>query len=502
MVPKKTAHTLEHRLINFLASRRFFLGALGLFVVGAAWIALASRYPMPADEDFHFGLIKLYSRHLSPFWSVQPVEGNVFGALIRDPSYLYHYIFGLVYHPVSFLIRSEMWQVIVLRLCNLGLFSAGVIIFHNTFARARLVSRAGLNVVFAITLLVPMVSQVAGQINYDNLLFLILALLLRLVISIVHNLRHQKFLAKQTVALLLLMLLGSLVKFTLLPITAAITLFLGWTVKQTLGFKQACNLIWSNFRTLSRAWQILLIAAVLLASGLWLERYGVNTIRYHSPTPACNRVIGDQGCLSYGPWRRNYYFKLEKSPQLNTNIVHYSKHWANHIVWSLLYVLNGPFSSYAVAGPYWVLFTTSRILLIGGIMVIVASLRRLWHEPVLRLLILIIVFYVGALFARNYTEFRDVGQPVAIQGRYLIPMIIPLGLLALAAVEMWFRSLRPKAAITVVILLLLLQGGGSLSYIALTNQDWYWQYPQFQAINTTMRRVVKPLIYERLSVEP
>lgn len=501
MINKKSNTNWLTKFVGLIGSKGFFIGTLICFGLGAVWIALASRYPMAADEDFHFGLIKLYAHHLSPFWSVQPAEGNIFGALIRDPSYLYHYIFGVLYRLLSLVVHSEQWQVISLRLVNVGLFMAGIVSLREAFRRYNTIGRATLNLVLCALLLVPMVSQVAAQINYDNLLFLIIAMIIRCVLAVSHGLERKALNAQTVVALLLLFLFGSLVKFTLLPVAGAVLVFLLIRVNATTKLRPALTMVLASFRRSQKIMQVAIVAALLIAGGLWFERYGLNLARYHAPTPACNRVISEQSCLSYGPWRRNYYFKLEKARDLDTNVLRYTKLWSGHITWSLFYVLNGPFSNYQVAGPLWLLLVTARVLLVCCLLVVVLRWRLLWREPVLQLLILIIGFYVAALFARNYTEFRDVGQPVAIQGRYLIPMIFPLGVLSAHALKSTLTSLRLKTAFAIIAVMLLLQGGGALSFVLLTNQDWYWYNSTIQTVNSSMRRVLRPLVYKRLAVE-
>src|SRR3954469_13979749 len=110
------------RLYAAVSSDKFFWGVVILLVVQALWIALSGRYPMAYDEDFHLGVIRLYSHHLSPFWNGHPAGGDAFGAVARDPSYLYHYLMSFPYRLISFITSSQMAQVLVLRFINIGLF--------------------------------------------------------------------------------------------------------------------------------------------------------------------------------------------------------------------------------------------------------------------------------------------------------------------------------------------------------------------------------------------
>lgn len=76
-------HRIYQRLVTLLGSRRLWYGILGLFVVEAMWVMVSGRYPMAFDEDYHFGIIKLYAQQWSPFFAHQPVGANVFGAIVR-----------------------------------------------------------------------------------------------------------------------------------------------------------------------------------------------------------------------------------------------------------------------------------------------------------------------------------------------------------------------------------------------------------------------------------
>ena len=68
-------HPRLQRLIVLAADKRLFYLVIVLLVIQALWISLSGRYPMAFDEDFHFGIIRLYSDHISPFWNGHPARG-------------------------------------------------------------------------------------------------------------------------------------------------------------------------------------------------------------------------------------------------------------------------------------------------------------------------------------------------------------------------------------------------------------------------------------------
>src|ERR1700722_8925502 len=86
---------------TFLQSPKCFLIILTMFVIESVWIAVSAGFPMAFDESFHFGIIKLYAKQWSPFFSHQPAGGNAYGALTADPSYLYHYLMSFPYRVTT-----------------------------------------------------------------------------------------------------------------------------------------------------------------------------------------------------------------------------------------------------------------------------------------------------------------------------------------------------------------------------------------------------------------
>src|SRR5260221_1580992 len=79
-------------ITRVLDSERCFHIILGTFIVQALWFAFSDRYPMAFDESFHFGLIQLHAGQWLPFFTHTPAHSEVYGAVARDPSYLYHYL--------------------------------------------------------------------------------------------------------------------------------------------------------------------------------------------------------------------------------------------------------------------------------------------------------------------------------------------------------------------------------------------------------------------------
>src|SRR5665811_2105922 len=170
-------HSFSRRVVALVASHKFFWAVVALLVLQAAWIALSGRYPMAFDEDFHLGIIKLYAHHLSPIWSGQPPNYDTFGAVTRDPSYLYQYLMSFPYRLISLFTRDQTIQVLSLRAINIGLFAWGLTLYRRLLLRTG-ASKAIVHACLLIFVLIPIAPFLAAQINYDNLFLPMVALAL------------------------------------------------------------------------------------------------------------------------------------------------------------------------------------------------------------------------------------------------------------------------------------------------------------------------------------
>ena len=109
----------------------------------------------------------------------------------------------------------------------------------------------------------------------------------------------------------------------------------------------------------------------------------------------------------------------------------------------------------------------------------------------------ITLVYVAALWGRNYHDYIQLGAMVAINGRYLVLIILPFYLAAIIGWQQWLADrTHLKIAVFLVAILLFLQGGGIVSYIAYSNQHWYWPDSKWvQSTNKHLQQVVKPLVW-------
>ncbi len=490
--------SLYQRIAAFAGSRKFFWVVVTLFVLEAAWIALSGRYPMAFDEDFHLGIIRLYAHHVGPFWSSQPPGGNAFGAVARDPSYLYHWLMSFPYRMVSMFTHDQTIQVLWLRAINIGFFAAGLAVYRQLLLKTG-ASRAIVHVCLLIFVLVPVVPLLAAQINYDNLLFPAFGLTLLLTARFDERLARQKRIdAPLLLAVLLACLLTSLVKYAFLPAFAAIVIYLGIRLRSYLISPRT---LWREFSKSMRRFgafsSVLLVAAVLVASGLFIERYGINMVRYHTPIPDCSKVLSVKACSQYGPWIRDYNSSLNSVDEEHNPAV-FAADWFYGMWLRSFFAVDGPATDFQTRGPFIVPGISA--IVFAGVSVVLAAaygrcILRRFNAPVLRLLAAVVALYIVALWLDGYRAYVHAGRPVAINGRYLIPIFLPVFLIGALAVGEFCKRYPQNLKLFIggIALLTMLWGGGVLTYILRSNDAWYWHNQAVYDANHAVQHIIGPI---------
>ncbi len=498
---------MQTNILRVLRSERFFKAVLALFVLESAWIAVSAAYPMVFDENTHFGVIQLYAHRWSPiFWS-QPPDAAWAGPLAREPSYLYQYLMSFPYRLISALTGSQMVQIIFLRFINIALFGMGLILFRRLLLKTK-VSRAMANGVLLFFILTPVVPLLAGQINYDNLVMPLAAWALLLTLSVSNRLARDKPLRLgQMLQLLTLCMFGSLVQFEFLPIFMGIVLWLGWQIwrrnkQKSLKFVHDVKANWQ-----SSSWQRKLAVGLplIIALVMFTEMYGVNLAIYHNPTPSCDQVLSARECAGYGAWQRNQIALAHKVP-VNTNPLLYTASWTYRMFVASFYTSSGgasPQAYYLSINPLPIVFGAALIVFLVGVLLFVR-----YHQVIFRryhyigFLLFICLLYAGLLLVRNYADFLHVGQKIAINGRYLFPVILPAMLLvALAYRQALAQKHHLKIGVLAVVLILFLQGGGALTYIVVSDSHWYWPNRTVISLNRSAQKVIRPFIIAKKPVK-
>lgn len=485
------------RIVNFAGSSKFFWAVVVLLVVQAAWIALSGRYPMAFDEDFHLGLIKIYADHPSPFWDGQVVGGDAFGAVARDPSYLYHYLMSFPYRLIEALTSNLTAQVLILRALNIGFFAGGLIIYRRLLQKTR-ASNAIVNLSLLVFVLIPVTPLLAAQINYDNVIIPLTGLALLLTLN-VRETTSKKYLNLHKLLLLLVVCVAaSIIKYAFLPIFIVIIVFLLIHLKlQYSSVRQFRQALVSGWAKISRLTAVGLLLALVVLGGLFIERYGVNLLQYHKPVPDCAEVLDYQHCQHYGPWIRDYNLSTQKG-DAETSINNFTYDWFRGMWLRSFFAVDGPTTRFQTRGPLTVPGWSGIIFAVIGVIAFAFRAKYLWRKynrPALWLLSSTTLVYVLVVFVNNYSMYLETAKAVAINGRYLLPVLPFMILLsALAINDITKQHPRLQIGLASLVILCFAWGGGAYTYVLRSNDAWYWPANQtIESVNHTVQDVIGPI---------
>lgn len=489
------SHTpLLRRIQLVLASRPFWCVVFGLFLLQALWLVFTAQYPMAFDENYHFGLIQLHAQQWLPFFTYQPAHAGAFGEVVRDPSYLYHWLLSLPYRFISLFTHDQTIQVIWLRLINVALFAWALVLYRRIMRRVGLSAAFTNSALLAFTL-IPVVPFLAAHINYDNLLIVVVPLATLQVMSVLDAFRAGRIPLARLIELAAVLLLGSLIKYPFLPVLAIVVIYLAWRAqREGLYHRSVFAAAWQEWRQLSHLKELLFVVLLLVAAGLFVERYATNLIHYHTPVPSCVKVISQDECLEYGPWARDYGLAQHKAASFRPNIITYTGSWFKGMWYRLFFAINYDYATRAPLLLISYLAILVAALLLVGILLRVGFLFR--GHPERLLLLLLILGYGVALFVDNYFSYVRTATPVAINGRYWIPFLpffFALGGFAWSDLLRRHLAVRVWAAV-IVLAVFLLQGGGTMTFIVRSDASWDWPNAFVRRLNEDVRSVVSPTI--------
>jgi hypothetical protein len=478
----------EKIAVDFLGSSWFFVALLVLFVFETGWLAITSNFPMAFDEGYHFALIQFFAHHLNPIITSQPSSTYAVGNIVHNPSWLYHYLLSFPYRLVAHFTGSIRIQVTSLRFINIAIAVCSLVILRKV-CRAIRMSVSTTNIVLLLFALTPVVCILSSQINYDNLVLLFVTATMYVTITCLRALKANKLPITQLLGLLCLCLYGSLVKYSFLPIFVAVMLLFGWVV-----IRQGDKIL--DQKKVVKYWQqtskpklYSLVVLTIVGFGLFASFYGYDAVKYHNPVPACNQVLSISDCEHYYAWDRNYELAVNRAsaPPTSSAVV-YSYHWLT-TVWYQLYGDVIPTGGIVSVLPVFY----GVILLLTGIAVLctLTQLKQLLTRyPQLLSLGLIAFVYLLFLWSRNYHDYRDLGVAVAVQGRYLVPVLIYFYALLVLGVQSALEKRKNVGSIiqtglVVITVVSFVVFGGFVRYItAITPKD---PWPTKPAHTTTQK---------------
>lgn len=415
---------LQKKLMHFLDSDWFFYSFVIIFLAETLWLSLVSRYQMAFDEAHHFELIQFFSHHWSPIITHQQANTYNLGALNHYSSFLYHYLMSFPYRLLIHITHTFKVIVISLRIINISLAVLNLFLLRCLF---KLVDAPKLiaNLVIFVFAFTPIVSVLSAQINYDNLVILITSLSVYLSVSFLKQLNQNKLNLKLLLSLVCLCVFGGLVKYAFLAVSIGISLLLIFSIWRYYNKTKKLN-IWrdlgKSYATISNVYRATLISLVILGTTLFGIFYGVNIIKFHNPVPTCDQILTIKDCSHYYAWNRNHDLAIHKiagAPIMN--IFQYILSWAKVMYYQI-------FAEIIPTGGLVPIEPIFRDIAFGftGVCAFatIHNWRRIYKNKNLILLSFVSVIYLIILLARNYHDYLQLGKPVAVQGRFLLPVLI------------------------------------------------------------------------------
>lgn len=482
----------------WLGTNTFWYVILGCFIAQAIWIAWSGAFSMAYDEFFHLAVIKEYAQGLTPFID-QPPGPAEFGALARDPSFLYYYILSFPYRIIASVWHTLTPQMIALRFINIGLFAGGLLLYRKLLLRVGL-SRRKTNIILLFFMLVPTVVMVAAQLNYDNMMFLASGAALLLAANIILAIQKKQAISPiQIIALLTILMAGSIVKYAFLPLAVPIggvvaaQIFLAFRRKQL-----AWGAVRADFATtLKKKWSWALLLGLVFVGVLFVQRIGGNVVMYGTPAPDCDAVLTLDACRAHAAFGRNEGYKdknYQKSVTTQTKLT-YPIRWYNKMIRESFFVVGPREIGYQTGKPLPTAYLAGKIIMPIMIIVVLGSFLWLWRRsPIWQLFLITTIFYTSVLFLTNFSEYVETGVPVAIHGRYIIYVMPLVAALTVVAVGRYIRGRKRQIAyaITAILLSMMLLGGGWLPYVIRTADNWFWPHavPASRALRSMLWYVI------------
>ena len=454
---------------------------------------------MAFDEDFHLGIIRIYAHHISPYWGTQPPGSEAFGAITRDPAFLYHWIMSFPYRIVNYFTDDQTLLVLVLRFLNILLFVSCLPLFRRLLEKTG-APRAIIHFCLLFFVLIPVVPLLAAQINYDNMMIPLTALSLLLTVQFTERFKPGRPIdIRLLLTLIITCLVTSLVKYSFLPIFVVIVIYIMVRALQCLGgFGSLWLAFKKGFVRISRRSFVALGLTFIVIMTLFIQRYGVNLIKYHKPVPDCSQVLTIKQCSNYGPWIRDYTNKqIKDNDNIATSAIDYIGDWFYGMWFRSYFAVDGPATQFQTRGPLLIPSISVIIFSVGGVIALIFTVRRIfkaYNAPVLWFFISATLIYLAALFIDDYVAYVHTAVPVAINGRYLFPVLpIVLLIFALAYNELLRKRHTLKVVLACVIIIATIWGGGALTYILRSNDAWYWNAQPVYDINHAVQHVVGPI---------
>lgn len=428
---------------------------LAIFLAFTLYLAFNVKMGVSSDSWYHLRVSQKYAETLSVPRN-QP-DTYKWRDLEHQP-YLYFWLNGRILNLNT--LTFQFNEVILLRVVNI-LYSfftlLGTYLLSREFFKKKWL-RLLPSFLLSNTLMFLFLSS---SINYDNLGNMFA------VFSILFFVRAIKKTGdwKSVLLMLIMISLGALTKYTFLPLAfILVVLALILVIKNWKIYKREFN---------SKVFYLLVIPlGILIVMNIGL--YGVNLVKFQSLTPKCLDVLTYEQCLQNGVFYRDnvtipaqeiHLFEMIFSGE-RLDPIRYAGVW----IWEMairIFGIMGDESLFAsnLIIPFYLFFLL--LAIVAG----TVNWKRFDKE--VKYISVIALFYsLILLFVQNYDMYLKRSYPtLALQGRYLFPVIAPLYILVVFSLS---RIKRKQLRLLIFIGLIALFIIGCLPFfVANVDRNWF-----------------------------
>lgn len=416
---------------------------LALFVFFSSYVALKLKTGIAPDEVGHFEFSKLFSYTLGI-----PKDSDTTNALgwqIAYNPFLYYWIngrlIGLLKSINSTITDNQL--LIFLRFTSVLYSTLNLVVFYKILVELINNERYRLFSFFLLSQTLMFVF-LSGSVTYDNLTNLLCSLGILFFIRFLKNIKPLT----NSLLLIISLFLASLIKYTVVPLILFIMILWVFTIiRKKMSFKGSERL----------PWVLLLIALMLISVNVYL--YGHNLLKFQGLTPSCTEVLSVKQC-NLNPFSiRDQQLSIGPKMSISESI---SKGYPNpleYVVYS--WIPNMLYRIYGILGQ--LSYFPSHIIIVIYLLYIwylLLAARYIYRLPyVLNCLILLFLTYSFVLFVMNYESELQYGfKQIAMQGRYIFPVIMIFYALLGYILESTKSKLLKLSTAVISILLILYAG--------------------------------------------
>lgn len=377
-----------------------------IFLIFTTYLAFNLKMGISPDSWYHLRVSQEYSKTLG---IPENNENTYQWRDITNIPYLYFWINGRILNLNE--ITFNFNQVILLRVFNI-LFSLGTVIATYLLSKQFIKNKYAQLLPVALLTNTLMFLSLSSSINYDNLGNMFAAFAILFFVKSI----KQKYDIKYPLLTILMLCLGALTKFTILPLAFILVILLVVDI-----FKNR-----KGWRINIKDKSLLLILPILFFGGLNLILFGNNILKHGELTPDCEKTLTYEQCLTNGVFYRDNI----TIPAVEVNVVEmiksgerldpirYAGVWSWEMTKRVVSIM-GDQSLYHSNLVVSVFFSLLVITIFIG-----AFNWKKYNKETKYMVILTLFYLLVLMIVQNYDMYLKRSYPtLALQGRYMFPVI-------------------------------------------------------------------------------